>query len=82
MKFLNKYDYKVVKYVKTENNRYIALWENGDSVSKDEENFWNDGGDGTREKPYIISSSESLVEFSDVTNCGKTFEDEFVAFVK
>lgn len=79
LKFLNKYDYKVVKYVKTENNRYIALWENGDSVSKDEENFWNDGGDGTREKPYIISSSESLVEFSDVTNCGKTFEDEFVA---
>ena len=27
LKFLNKYDYKVVKYVKTENNRYIALWE-------------------------------------------------------
>ena len=77
IKYLNEFDYSVVKYVKTENNRYIAVWENND-YAKDV-NFWNDGGTGEKDNPYIISTSEQLVDFSDITNCGKNFENEYIA---
>lgn len=75
--FLNKNDYEVVKYVKTENNRYIAVWEDGD-YAKDV-NFWNASGSGTQDDPYIISTAEQLCAFSDVTNCGNYFNRETVA---
>ncbi len=79
--FLNKKKYEVVKYVKTENNRYIAVWENSKYI-ENESNFWNDGGKGTKTEPYIISSAESLVKFSDVTNCGRTFENKFISITE
>lgn len=79
--FLNKKKYEVVKYVKTENNRYIAVWENSKYI-ENESNFWNDGGKGTKTEPYIISSAESLVKFSDVTNCGRTFDNKFISITE
>lgn len=74
--FLNDEDYSVVKYVKTENNRYIAVWE----YDKYAENtdFWNNGGTGKKDDPYKISNYDQLKAFSDVSNCGKNFSKEYI----
>ncbi len=74
--FVNENDYKVVKYLFTENDRCIAVWEK-ESTAKDTD-FWYSLGKGTQKNPYVISTAEQLKAFSEVTNCGKSFEDEYV----
>ncbi|MCD7796220.1 MAG: DUF2029 domain-containing protein [Clostridiales bacterium] len=77
IEYLNKYDYSVVDYIKTENDRIIAVWEKTEYA--EEPDFWNDGGNGTKDDPYILSTTEQLALFSDITNCGRSFSKEYVA---
>ncbi|MGN1421157.1 MAG: glycosyltransferase family 87 protein [Eubacterium sp.] len=74
--FANENDYKVVKYVFTENDRCIAVWEKEKYVKNAD--FWYESGKGTEKDPYIISTPEQLKAFSEVTNCGKSFRNEYI----
>lgn len=76
IEFANENDYQVVKYIFTENDRCIAVWEN-DSYAKNVD-FWYSSGSGTQKDPYVISNAQQLKAFSEVSNCGKTFEDVYI----
>lgn len=76
IKYINEENYHVLAYVPTENNRYIAVWQKDDSKADDLQ--WNNGGTGTKNDPYTISTTDQYLKFVDVSNCGYDFEDEYI----
>lgn len=53
----------------------ITVWQRGNGKNKKE---WTNGGKGTRDNPYLISTAVQLNNFSKFVNAGARFKNKYI----
>ena len=67
--------YEKVKSYYINDSIELAVWEKSENKKN---TFWKNGGNGTQESPFEISTAEQLYNFSEFVNSGNSLKNKYV----